>query len=252
MGGCFLQGLGSLRISLCACLLLSLLAADSMAEVCSKLRVGGVSWPPVYQPATSGVPASGIGLKLLESIERELGVGFEFQSPQPFARELFQLLEGDLDVIIGLYPTRKRLHHYEMTVPFYREPLHAYSLEKNNLSINALSDLNGLVAVVIRGTSYGMLLDEYFASEASVIQVINAEQRIPMLLTGKADYLIHSPVSAEVDFQGRFNPEQVRMSEEPLSWEAVAMAFSRLSPCRRLVPDVNRLILEKRFGGVDS
>jgi ABC-type amino acid transport substrate-binding protein len=125
-------------------------------------------------------------------------------------------------------------------------------LEKNNLAINSLSDLNGLVAVVIRGTSYGMLLDEYFASEASVIQVTQGEQRIDILLTGKADYLIHSPVGAAVDFQGRVNPEQVRMSEEPLSWEEVSMAFSRTSPCRRLVPDVNRLILEKRFGSVDS
>ena len=252
MGEYFLQELKCLRILLCACLFLSLMPGRAMAEVCSRLKVGGLSWPPIYQPATILAPASGVGVDLLKLIERELGVGFEFQPPQPFILEQFQLVNGDLDVIVGLYPNPKRLRLYEMSRPYYREPLHAYSLAKHHLTLNNLADLQGLVAVVSRGTSYGMLLDEYFANQASVIPVSMGEQRMLMLLAGRADYLIDSPLSASIGIEAKSAQSRVRMSEQPLSWQEVSMAFSRASPCRRLVPDVNRLILEKRFGGADG
>jgi polar amino acid transport system substrate-binding protein len=196
----------------------------------------------MFYPAAQTKPASGLGVNLLKAISARLQIPFELQTGAPFPRQLQHLKEGRLDIMLALYPVTERMAFYDFTVPYYREPLHVFSRAEDQRGINSLEDLKGLTALVYRGASYGKELDKYFATQVDIVRVNQTKQRVRMLLEHRADYFINTPIGAKKTILFDNNRDKIRMSQNPISWADISMAFSRVSPCRHLIPAVNRII----------
>ncbi len=209
-------------------LLSLLLVGNSSAETCKVLRSGSYSWNPVYLPATDQKAQSRLGYELLKAISTSLNIPYEIQPKAPFSKELIQLMTGQLDIVMGLYPTDKRRQMYHFSLPYYQEPLHVFTPRDKNLQINSLANMEGLVGVMIRGASYGQTLDEYFATQAEVVRVTLNKRQVSMIKEGRADYLINSP------YQGNdiLQDSDFVMSEKPLAGQMC------LSPCQSSRPVV--------------
>ncbi|WP_167000711.1 substrate-binding periplasmic protein [Pseudomaricurvus alkylphenolicus] len=227
------------------------LTAASPEQRCTRLKISAASWPPVFQPATDNRPASGVGWKLLQQIQRSLAVDVELLRAEPFARELHLLRSGQRDALISLYPIGSRRSAFDYTLPYFTEPLYVYTREHDQLRIATLSDLDGLTGSRIRGSSLGQRLDDYFARHQSLIPINHNRQYVTLLLAGRTDFFINSPTTSMELIAEQQATHLIRRSRNAIAWAEVAMAFSLRSPCRRLIPDINRLI-SRHFQPLES
>lgn len=222
-------------------LMASPLTVAETAE-CTKITMSTISWVEIFRPPTSGGEGDGPGWLLMRDIEKHLGVEVSLQAKGPFARELQLLYAGERDAIISLYPVDRRKKSFDFTEPYYREKLYVYTRKNFDNEIRAIKDLDGFIGSVVRSASLGKELDQYFLNSHALILINDDQQHLPLLLSGRTDFFINSPVTTREYLRKAKAETKVKRSTIPIAEANVAMAFSKKSPCRAWIPAINRII----------
>ena len=207
---------------------------------CTEIKVGGGSW--INDNVAGKDSSHGQGVKLLETIANKMGISVNKLPPAPFVRQLFQLKTGEIDMLLGLYPTPQREQDYLLSKPYYYEPLYLVTHKDFDQKIEKLKDLQHLTAVVVRAASYGKDVDAFLLQADSVLVVTEFDQRIGMVLSKRADYFFSSN---QVLKMPQYQHPMLKQSEEPLSLSGTVLAISRNSECKNLLDEVNKIIAEE-------
>jgi len=106
----------------------------------------------------------------------------------PFARCMVMVESGQADMIIGIKKTAAReenLIFIEPAILTQNQPLRFFTLDAKNLRINNLSDLDGLVVGILRGSAYFKNFDGN--SNVTKVEITTQQQLVSMLLRGHID-----------------------------------------------------------------
>ena len=103
-------------------------------------------------------PVTGAKRKLLDAVERELGVVFELRM-YPWARAERYALEGG-GLIYGLPKTADRLRALRYSEPAAHRTLWLVTRSDATFTFNKLEDLRGKTLGIVRGYSYGEEFDK--------------------------------------------------------------------------------------------
>ena len=217
------------------------LANESKLKQCSALKVAGGEWLKYEYINRYKGSATGKGIELLKRFDETFDVAVVIMPDTPFPRQLKELKEGKLDFMIGLFNIEDRRKDYELSTPYFAEPLHVYALKGKFSDKISLNDLTSFVAGLRRGSSYGDRLDSFFEQNKSyTAEVKNSENVAKLLLKGRIDYFVATPTVKQ---------EFLNISKDIKQYNSVArqdtsFAFSKNSPCVVWMDELNQLIKE--------
>lgn len=161
-----------------------------MASDRPTLIFGYIEFPPYYYTDEKG-KAQGHLIDLANNIAREAGYAIDY-IPLPTKRALLSVANGEVDLWFGL----STIDVYKDNVlisehPIDRLELRVYST-KDMKDFHDKRDLIGKSVVILRGYSYGGLLDfiEDPANKIYTIRVTSHDQALSVLATRNIDYMI--------------------------------------------------------------
>jgi ABC-type amino acid transport substrate-binding protein len=205
---------------------------------CKELTVGGGQWSYNY-PNNASISAY-TGMNLLHEFSKTTGIPHKINPDTPFARQTNELKSGYLDAIFGLYAIPERLELFDFSDEYYREPLYIYTKTSEAKPPQSLDDLHDRLGIVIRGASYGPLIDRFFSEETKRPIIVNKHSlRLTMLIGNRGDYLIGSELGQNKPL---IESGLITRSHLPVGWVGVTVGFSKKSPCRHWIPELNELI----------
>lgn len=177
------------RASLFAFALL-IFSSIALADDRPSLTFGYIEFPPYYYTDEKG-GAQGHLIALANDIAKEAGYDIEY-IPLPTKRALLSVANGEIDLWFGLSTIDVYKDHVLISEhPIDRLELRVYST-KDMEGFHNKYDLIGKSVVILRGYSYGGLLDfiEDPANKIYTIRVTSHDQALSVLATRNIDYMI--------------------------------------------------------------
>lgn len=223
------------------------LANDIKLEKCPVLKVAGGDWLKYEYIERYKGSATGKGIELLKKFDENFAVQVLIMPGTPYPRQLKELKEGKLDFMIGLFNIEKRRKEYQLSAPYFVEPLHVYALKDTFQDTVSLNNLTDLIAGLRRGSSYGDELDFYFShNKQSSAEVKDSENVAKLLLKKRIDYFIATPTVKQ---------EFLVISDDIKQYNSIAsqetsFAFSKKSPCIVWLDELNQLIAEAQHESI--
>jgi len=233
--------------------------AAGAAPACDTLRLNGsFSWYPVVMREQDQVDADGIVPAVAAEIARRLNLTLVYAPIAPFKRQVLELENGTLDVILGAYWTRERADKFQYTSSVFDDEVAVFVRKGSEFAFNDWGDLKGRSGIRPYGGSYGEDFDRY-AERNLMIRFVEA---VPDTFSQNMLATLHHQ---REDFAvlGRFNGLQMIQQaglagkivdlEKPITANAVHMLFSRTSPCAAVVDRFEATLRElKAEGWVDE
>lgn len=177
------------RASLFAFALL-VFSSIALANDRPSLTFGYIEFPPYYYTDEKG-GAQGHLIDLANDIAREAGYDIEY-IPLPTKRALLSVANGEIDLWFGLSTIDVYKDHVLISErPIDRLELRVYAT-KDMKDFRDKRDLIGKSVVILRGYSYGGLLDfiEDPANKIYTIRVTSHDQALSVLATRNIDYMV--------------------------------------------------------------
>lgn len=212
-------------------------------------------WPP-FTFGSYGPTNKGIAVDILRELFGRLDVKISLQL-FPWKRVLKSVETGKIDGVMMLKKIPERESYLEYTNPIFTsyERLYFKPAKLGEFKWNSFEDLKPYRICLINGYTY----DKDFISavntlKLNIILAQTVEQALMMLHAERFDLAVMDEVVARYQI-GR-NPQwasSLRESRAPVGKVTYHMAFSRYSPARKLIPEINRMLDEmKSDGAIDK
>jgi len=149
---------------------------------------------PVIRASVSKDFVNGLQAKYIKYIAEQLSLDLKI-TIMPFARRLFELKQGNLDIMVGVNYSEDREQDLVYIYPPYNSQSSSFfSLTDNKDEIKNYSDLHNKTIGIIRGNIYFHRFDNDLSLKKS--PAIHIQQSIEMLLHRRIDLFIHNQESA--------------------------------------------------------
>ena len=224
----------------CAAIALDIPAEQEqkLKQLCPQIRLSGGEWLD-WKHLMLTPSGTGNSLRLIELINKLLPVQIKVTKAAPFTRQLYQLKEGDNDVLFGLFPLDDRLENYVFTDSYFLEPLFVYANEDKIQEISNIEALHRYKGVYVRGSHYGKTVNQHIKNHPETWKSVGRHiQAVNMVASGRADFYIGSYVSEDLR---DFNSHLVK-SDHPIAFQEVGAAFSKKTDCQLWIPYINQII----------
>jgi polar amino acid transport system substrate-binding protein len=239
-------------------LLLMFYLSSAAAESVMEITLVEDPWPP-YITGETGLPASGGTLiELYKEVFKLIkGVKVNYHL-MPWKRALIEVENGKHDGIMALFKTPERLETMDFTAPIFTgRTMLWYSSEKfpGGLKWDTLEDLTPYNIIMERGSAMGKPLVDAKKNgvKLTLTEVNSHEQQFEMIGLGRGDITVLTEiVGYHLIHKSGMNKAIVPM-EKPLSADDIFyMAFSKKSPARKLIPQIDAVIeTMKKTGQAD-
>lgn len=143
---------------------------------CAMLKTARVDDDSVYMDLRSSPLLMRINALTLK-IESHLGIPVQVQAPQPWARALFKLKTGEIDLIASVYGTNERKSQLLLTEPYTEENLHIFINKNSNAYPKAIWQLGSYRGAGIRKTSYGEKVDQQIKKASASIMLTASDSK---------------------------------------------------------------------------
>jgi polar amino acid transport system substrate-binding protein len=221
------------------------------AERCDTINAfGAQGWLPVsYINEETGQP-EGIAYDVIRYAAKELNITLNVDTKTPWKRGVASLKRGYLDLVVAIYYTEARSHDFVYTEPFYHNEARVFIKSDQRFEFNDLADLLEYSGGIFLGGSYGDQFDRFVLENNMPVQKVKTKrQLVGMLLMGRTDYFILDYLDGMTYLKKEGLESQIQVLETPVAVNPVHFAVSRNSPCKTLVPDLNKLIAEAERRG---
>lgn len=153
--------------------------------------LGAQGWMPYVFAAEEGEIPGGAGFEVFEQALAGTGYSIEVQPVTGWSRLMELTKLSQLDVIAGIYYNDERAAVYRFSEAFAQDKTVLWVKADNTFSFETLSDLDGKIAILPSGGSFG---DEFEAQKEkmTVKSVEGKEQAIELLLSGMGDFYVSS------------------------------------------------------------
>ncbi len=181
-----------------ACLLPLLLSGVARADERVPLRIGWSDYPPFQHKGATEVP-QGLDVELLELLARAAGERLQWLR-RPWARQMADVAQGELDLIPAATPTPQRLAVGEFTQPYRNERVALLGLAGAGPAPPRLADLKGRAVRIgaIRGVAFPEAVRRELADPAlaGLMLPLHANDlTLSALRSRRVDYVIDDPAT---------------------------------------------------------
>ena len=209
------------------------------------------NWPP-YTPNAYGIAKEGLSLELMQAIFSHLGIKIEIDL-LPMQRVLLYLQEGQKDAVTVITKSPERLKFLEYTdviISKDRGLIYYSTVWRDPFEWESFEDFRGLRIGFTAGHNYPeeirQAADLY---DFKFIEVPRVVQNFDMLLAGRVDIVMAAESTAkdilrDPKYQGKIIP-----ASKPTNEINFHIAFSKKSPAKVLIPQVNAVIQKMKADG---
>lgn len=223
------------------------LSCASAQEV-MKITLAEDPWPPYIEGEVDHPVSGGTLVNLYKEVFKQIkDVEVSYQL-MPWKRALIDVEQGKIDGIMALFKTPERLAFLEFTAPvFTGRTMLWYSAEKfpKGLKWNTLEDLVPYHIIMLRGSAMGkpLLEAQKTGIPLTITNTNNHKQQFEIISLGRGDITVLTEIVG-YHFLGKNKLKgTIVPMEKPLSDDDVYyMAFSKKSPARKLIPQINEIL----------
>ena len=181
-----------------ACLLPLVLSGPARSEERAALRIGWSDYPPFQHKGNADQP-QGLDVELLELLARAAGERLQWLR-RPWARQVADVTQGELDLIPAATPTPQRLAVGEFTQPYRNERVALIGLAGAGPVPARLADLKGRAVRIgaIRGVAFPEAVRRELADPAlaGLMLPLHANDlTLSALRSRRVDYVIDDPAT---------------------------------------------------------
>lgn len=234
------------------CLVACSLQLKAEDDVCKELIVnGGSNWFPYFYRSNSehyGI----VGDIVLQASSR-INIKPIVGKQTPWKRILFDLKNGQIDVVAGALKTKEREKIFTFSNPVYYSEFHIFVRKDNQFKFTELEDLIGKRGIKIRGMSLGQQLDEYAFENFVLEEVTDTDSLFKMVAAKRVDYGIFYLHSGSSELQRLKLDQSLIALQYPLTQQPLYVAFSKKSRCPVAVQQLSREIdLMNKDGSIEK
>ncbi len=238
------------KVALMLCLMV-VFTGIAYAQECKVLRVGGtIDWLPVAFLEEETEKPIGIAHDLARYVAEQLNMPIDLNAKLPWKRMLEYLEEGDLDMCAAIYWTEERDELYQYTVPYFTNEARVFVLKGKEFEFESFEDLIGLRGGIPAGGSFGEEFDTFAEKHNLKLEGVKTKfQMTQKVMAGRNDYFIQDYLDGMMYLKKEGLQDKFTALPHPVSTTGVYFAFSRQSPCVKLVPQVNEIIEKAKEDG---
>ncbi|EPJ49532.1 MAG: hypothetical protein OFPII_00100 [Osedax symbiont Rs1] len=209
-------------------------------RACKEIKVSGsLGWYPLLMEHKQSGRIEGVAIELMQMIGKELNTPVKFVK-YPWKR-MFQHLElGTIDIVLGVYKTKKRALIYNYSSAFLVNEARVFTRADKVFEFTHLKDLIGLKGDIPLGGSFGDHFDNFAKKHLQISELKAPSAIIRRLILGRSDFF----VSDYHDAIQVINQELIASSEKivalPLviARNSVYFAMSKRSSCAALASTI--------------
>ncbi len=221
-----------------------------LAQECKVLRVGGApGWYPVSYVDEGTNKPKGIAYDFAKVIGKKLNLEVEVYASYPWKRMLKYVEIGKLDLVAALYWTSEREKVYTYTEPYLVNEARAFVLKSKKFKLEKYEDLIGLRGGTPFGGTYGDKFDSFAKANLNLTHSSTKKQHIGLLLKERIQYFILDYQDGMTYLKQNGLENKIIALDYPISTTKVYFAFSKQSPCIKLLDSINKMIIDSKSNG---
>lgn len=232
---------------ICMGLWLGLLSATLMAQEKVITWATNPNYPP-YDWSVNNTDYAGACMDLLRSIAPK---GYVFRAVVvPWARAQEMAKRGELDMLVNIRVTPERQKWLEFsTNATFPNPIVVFMRKDKAIPLKSWDELKALQGGATLGDAFGTEFDEYLAKNLKVEVISNMSGNFAKLNLGRIDYFVSGyymglAFLSRLDYGG-----SIVALNPPVSNTPIHIAFSKLSPHREVLPEIDRSLAKLSADG---
>ncbi|UZE96027.1 substrate-binding periplasmic protein [Alkalimarinus alittae] len=228
------------------------LHSEANTERCDSLTINGGSnsFPYFYR---NGSGHFGIVGDTVITASNRIAIKPVMGNKAPWKRILFDLKNGNIDVVAGTLKTKEREKLFFFSSPVYYSEYHIFVRKNSAFKFNALEDLKGRRGIKIRGMSLGQELDEYAFENLVIEEVTDTDSLFKMVAAKRVDFGIFYLQSGFDELKRLKLNESLIALPHPLTQQPLYVAFSKKSRCPEAIQHLSAEIdLMKKDGSAQA
>ncbi len=219
------------------------------SDSCTAFSGNGINnWYPFVYRKDDGQLTGIVVDGTREALER-IGLKLTIDNDKPWKRILYDLEQGNVDMVLGAYWNSERAQKYHYSEPLGTDELRVFVKDGNQFSFSSPQDLIGRSGMRLLGGSLGDDFDNFAKSHLDFIEVPKSDSMIVMLQNNRADYGILGYIEGlqhtyALDLQETIIPLAV-----PVLSNSMHVMINENAKCAGRVDDMNKAIQEMRDDG---
>ncbi len=219
-------------------------------EVCAQDTV--VTWAtnpqyPPYDWATDEGAYDGACVELLSLLVPQ---GYVFRPVLvPWRRAQEMAKAGQIDLLVNLRVTPERSEWLQFSAnPTFYNPISVFMRKDEVIPFRSWDELKPLRGGVSLGDTFGNGFDAYLAANLTVEVVPTLVENFRKLDSGRIDYFVSGHYMG-LAWLSSAKISSITALTPPISNDSIHLGFSRLSPHRDLLPEIDRKLAQLKADG---
>lgn len=227
-----------LRNIFLAAICLGLIAGHSLAEEKIITWATNSHYPP-YDWAVSESEYAGACVELLSLIAPK---GYVFRPVVvPWARAQEMAKRGEIDLLVNIRVTPDRSAWLDFSSnPTFQNPIVVFMRKNKAIPFKSWDELKPLLGGTTLGDAFGNGFDEYWKKNLRVEVITSMSANFSKLNAGRIDYFVSGYYMGMAFLAHSEYREQIVALGTPISNNPIHLGFSKLSPHRDVLPEIDR------------
>ncbi len=229
-------------------IVLSTTSNAGFTKSCKALSVNGAdAWYPYFfrqNPVHLGI----MGDIVTQAADR-VGIETNIRPAIPWKRILFNLRNGDLNIIAGALKTQQRAKQFDFSTAVHFAELRVFVRKDGHFNFNQLSDLVGKSGGKVRGMSLGQKADIYSFNNLILDDVPSPKSLFKMVASGRLEYGIFYWSTGRQELERHNLSSTLDILPVAVATEDLYIAFSKNSRCQSQITLLNNEIRKMKDDG---
>ncbi len=158
--------------------------------VCKEIKVSGsLGWYPLLMEHKQSGKIEGVAIELIRMIGKEMNIPVKFVK-YPWKRMLRHLEIGTVDIVLGIYKTKKRARIYNYSSAFLINEARVFTRADKVFEFTHLKDLIWLKGDMPLGGSFGDRFDDFAKRHLELSELKGPSVIIRRLILGRSDFFV--------------------------------------------------------------
>lgn len=207
---------------------------------------------PFYPPVSwvSDKQLTGLAPAVTQQLFAELGYSVKLRAGYNWKRCLLEVQQGNADIVVAAYriPSREAYLKFS-SQPVIADQVALFVNRKSPPLFDTLNDLQGKVAGLLLGDSFGESLDQFLLHHTRIEYVSRNQQNFEKLADQKIDFMPIGLLSGRLQSRKLGFHEQVMPLDYRVSTEFYFLAVGKNSGLQQHLPFINRRLQEMHQNG---
>ncbi|WP_421780858.1 substrate-binding periplasmic protein [Kiloniella litopenaei] len=219
------------------------------SDSCTSFSGNGINnWYPFVYRKNNG-ELTGIVVDGTREALKRIGLKLTIDHDKPWKRILYDLEQGNVDMVLGAYWNSERAEKYLYSEPLGTDELRVFVKKENQFSFSTPQDLIGRSGMRLLGGSLGDDFDTFAKNYLDFIEVPKSDSMVVMLQNNRADYGILGYIEGLQHTYALDLEETIIPLAVPVLSNSMHVMINKDADCASRVDDMNKAIQEIKADG---